>query len=310
MSVIRPRHLLIILMAAALALISVVAALRQPSDERIHLYADGLGFVTIGLGMGWAGLASCYLVFGRQPLWLRVPACTLVAVAGGAVSAPGAASGRLASPDYRGWCGVLLFAAFVSAVPLMYMWARGLRLTHAEHPPIEYWKPRGQFSLGKLFALITCSAVLLAVGVRLRFPVNEIDIVLTLCGMTAIVTYAAGVTLLSRIPLYWACLAIPSAVIAAGAALARVISIDLAHYVLTPLGVTAIVLPWMALLRGAGYYLYWPDYSALETVGPNKRLVDEEGNPVELAQPLRLHQPPEDADEAQSNHSSEQSNLG
>jgi len=292
-------------MAVALALVTVVALLARPHDGTT--FPANISLVVIGLGMGWTGLASCYLAFGRQWVLLRIPLCTLIAVSGGAISALGE---RPDNADYGNWCGVLLFATFVVAVPLIYLWARGLRLTHPEHPPIEYWKPRSQFTLSKLFALITCAAVLLAVAVRLKFPIEAIYIVLMLCGTIAAVTYVGAATILSRIPLVWACLAIPIPVLITGVWLAESGLGTFSQMVIAPTSIAVIIVPWMLMLRIAGYYLHWPDYSAIETVGPSKRLVDEHGQPVELAQPLRLHQPPDGTERRQSNHSSEQSNLG
>ena len=285
---IRPRHLLLALAAAASGLATAVALVAASQSPPV--LPRSLHLLLMGIGMAWVGLAAVYLPFGRQPLWLRLAICTTVALGGGAIGA--IADGQLSGEHaYATWCGVMLFGAFVIATPLIYLWARGLRLTHAEHPPIEYWKPRRQFSLWTLLLTTTCTAVLLAIAVRLEFPINELYTVLVIVGSTAIVAYVTTGTILSRISLLWGVVAIPAMIVLLARWLGT-IERDLYISMLIVASTTAIVMTvWMLILRIAGYYLLWPDYAAEETVGPSKRLVDEHERPVEPANGPEAAQP-------------------
>lgn len=306
---VRSRHLLVALAIAAIVLVTLVALLARSLEE-----ARGptfLAMAVIGIGMGWGGLGGCYLALGRQWLVARLALSTAIALAAGGICGLAADAGML-----RRWCGVMLFAVFVVAVPLIYLWARGLRLMHPEHPPVEYWRPRSQFSLWGMLTAITCVSILLAIATRLEFPLDALYAVLVICGCVGGIPYVAGATLLSRLPAVWPALTIPAAMMAATLALHTLGPISVFHEITAALAETVVVTIWMLVLRIAGYRLHWPDYSALETVGPSKRLVDEHGQPVD-AQDAASSSPPQtepaalaDDQSAQSNHSSAQSNFG
>ncbi len=302
---VRPRHLLVVLAALAIALVTGVALVwRQvsgvtfPAPESVSV---------IGVGMGWVGLASFYLALGRQRLMVRLAISTAAALAGGAICAAGEG---MHPPDYGNWCGVMLFGMFVVAVPLIYLWARGLRLTHPEHPPLVFWKPRGQYSLWGLLTTLTVTGVFLAIVVRLRFPLGSLYVVMVLCGSIGAITFAAAGSLLSPIRPFWPLVAIPLAVILTGFWISSIDPGVVRNDMLVSAAAALVVTVWMLVLRLAGYYLRWPDYTALETVGPSKRLMDEQGRLVESAELEDAAKQTESPGAPQSNHSSEQSNFG
>jgi hypothetical protein len=302
---VRPRHLLIVLAALAIALTTSVAlVLRRLSDAT---FPASESLAVIGVGMGWVGLGSFYLALGRQRLVLRLAISTTVALAGGAICAAGEG---MESPDFATWCGVMLFGMFVVAVPLVYLWARGLRLTHPEHPPLVFWKPRGQFSLWGLLSTLTCTGIFLAIAVKLRFPIQSLFAVMVLCGSIGAITYVVAGTLLSPVRALWPLVAIPLTIILTGAAISSIDPNTVRNDFIVSAATAAIVVTWMLVLRLAGYYLHWPDYTAIETVGPSKRLVDEQGRPVDPAVLAESAERGENPGQLQSNHSSEQSNFG
>jgi hypothetical protein len=240
--------------------------------------------VIIGIGLGYAGLAGVYLALGRQRVVFRILISTGIALAGGAIGAAGEGH------DYQNWCGVMLFGAFAIAVPLIYLWARGLRITHPDHPPIVYWKPRAQFSLWGMLSLTTCLAVLLAVAMRLQFPIFALYAVVVICSCAGGLAYVSTGTLLSNVSPAWPLLAIPAGTVVSAFALSSIGGggTPLAPAFAAAIAAAVVNTATMLILRIAGYRLQWPDYAAIETVGPTKRLVDPQGEPIEMDQSVVL----------------------
>ena len=302
---VRPRHLLVVLAALAIALVTGVALVWRRVSGIAFPLPESL--TIIGIGLGWVGLASFYLALGRQQLIQRLTLSTAAALAGGVICAEGEG---FPLPHYGVWCGVTLFGMFVVAVPLIYLWARGLRLTHPEHPPLVFWKPRGQFSLWGLLTALTVAGVFLGIVAKLQFPVGKLYVVMVLSGSVGAITYAAAGTLLSPIPLFGPLVVIPLTIILTGAWMTTIDPITVRQDMLVSAGAALVVTAWMLVLRLAGYHLRWPDYTAPETVGPSKRLMDEQGRLVESAELEDAAKQTESPGAPQSNHSSEQSNFG
>lgn len=306
MNSIRQRHLLVLLLVAALALVTLVALVVRRSLDW-HAGPVPLPLILVGTGLAYMGLAALYLALGRQNVLLRVLAATGLSVAGGLIAATG--EGLREPEQFQIWAGFGLFNAFCVSVPAIYAWARGLRVTHDEHPPLVFWQPKRQFSLWGMLSAMTVLAVVLGVAVRLQFPIDRMATVMALCTVTALITYVVAGTLLNRMTLGTCATASAIAVIISLFPLALVgINSEMGLVgTASQAGVTFLV---CYVLRTAGYYLRWPDYEGEETVGPTKRL--------ELYSPddgddSKGRDPADDAPAAkppQSNHSSEQSNLG
>jgi hypothetical protein len=308
----RPRHVLIALLVAALSLATVCALAidNWTLKSGQPLLSDGL----VGVGLAYMGIAGFYVALGRQPVLLRILVSTALSVAGGYA----AACGEDLNP--RLWAGVAMFCSFFVAVPGIYAWARSLRIVHPDHPAPVFWEPRRQFSLWGLLSTVTVLAIVLGVAVRLQFPMAALEMVLVLCGTTTLITYTTAATLLSR--LTWV-----SPVALAGAALASVAlltfkEVETEEAAAALFAQTTVTVIFFGVLRIAGYRIRWPDYTGLETIGPNKTpslpgepsaASSTSGHDADQPEMSPLHAAAAGTilqEAAQSNHSSEQSNLG
>jgi hypothetical protein len=253
----RPRHVMVGLLIAAAIIVQTLAVELAKFTGATPF--SPVASLVIGLSFGNVALAAIYLALGRQTVVIRCLAALVIALAAGFV-------GSVCEPDPESevevWRGVFLFNTFLIATPILYLWARGLRLIHSEHPPEAQVAGRPRFSLWTAMSGMTCLAIVLAVARNLEFPVQATVGILLVAVATGGVAMTAVATLLGKTSIPVALGWIGGAVLVATWILRTFARIgpDAWSVFGTILVEGAFVAVVMLVLRMAGYRLRWPIY--------------------------------------------------